>query len=85
VDFHANLERVGDARDLRDELPAAYRGRISGCLPPVVPQILDGSCGHERKRYNTANARRANGYVDRPLLRSEQAELVDQATRPALS
>ena len=35
--------------------------------------------------YVTAKARRANGYVDRPLLPSEQAQLVDEATRLALS
>jgi len=35
--------------------------------------------------YRTAKARRANGYVDRPLLRSEQARLVEEATRLALS
>jgi hypothetical protein len=30
-------------------------------------------------------ARRANGYVDRPLLPSEQTRLVEEATRLALS
>jgi hypothetical protein len=35
--------------------------------------------------YVTAKARRANGYVDRPLLPSEQALLVQEATRLALS
>jgi hypothetical protein len=35
--------------------------------------------------YVTAKARRANGYVDRPLVLSEQAQLVQQATRLALS
>jgi hypothetical protein len=35
--------------------------------------------------YKTAKARRANGYVDRPLLLSEQVRLVDDATRLALS
>jgi hypothetical protein len=35
--------------------------------------------------YRTAQARRANGYVDRPLLPSEQARLVEEATRLALS
>jgi hypothetical protein len=35
--------------------------------------------------YRTAKARRANGYVDRPLLPSEQARLVDEATRLAVS
>ena len=35
--------------------------------------------------YVTAKARRANGYVDRPLLPSEQALLVQKATRLALS
>jgi len=35
--------------------------------------------------YRSAKARRANGYVDRPLLAWEQARLVDQATRLALS
>ena len=35
--------------------------------------------------YVTAKARRANGYVDRPLLPSEQAQLVQEATRLALS
>ena len=35
--------------------------------------------------YVTAKARRANGYVDRPLLPSEQAQLVQEATRVALS
>jgi hypothetical protein len=31
--------------------------------------------------YLTAKARRANGYVDRPLLPSEQARLVEEARR----
>jgi hypothetical protein len=35
--------------------------------------------------YTTAKARRANGDLDRPLLPSEQAQLVDDATRLALS
>jgi len=34
--------------------------------------------------YRTAKARRANGYVDRPLWPSEQARLVAEATRLAL-
>jgi hypothetical protein len=33
--------------------------------------------------YASAQARRANGYADRPLLPSEQAKLVDDATRLA--
>ena len=33
--------------------------------------------------YVTAKARRANGYVDTPLLPSEQARLVEDATRRA--
>lgn len=35
--------------------------------------------------YRTAKARRANGYVDRPLPRSEHARLVKEVTRLALS
>jgi hypothetical protein len=35
--------------------------------------------------YRTAKARRANGYVDRPLMPSEQMRLVDDATRLALN
>jgi hypothetical protein len=35
--------------------------------------------------YATAKVRRANGDVDRPLLPSEQARLVEYATRLALS
>ena len=35
--------------------------------------------------YATAKARRANGYVDTPLLPSEQALLVEEATRLALN
>ena len=31
--------------------------------------------------YRTAKARRANGYSDRPLWPSEQARLVEEATR----
>jgi hypothetical protein len=38
-----------------------------------------------QKGYVTAKARRANGYMDRPLLPSEQAQLVQEATRLALS
>jgi hypothetical protein len=34
--------------------------------------------------YSTAKARRANGYVDRPLLPSERVRLIDEATRLAL-
>jgi len=34
--------------------------------------------------YRAANARRATGYVDRPLLPSEQVRLVNDATRLAL-
>jgi len=34
--------------------------------------------------YGTAKARRANGYVDKPLLPSEQARLIEDATRLAL-
>ena len=33
--------------------------------------------------YKTAEARRANGWVDRPLLPSEQVRLVEDATRLA--
>lgn len=33
--------------------------------------------------YRTAKARRANGYVDRPLLASEKTRLVEDATRLA--
>ena len=35
--------------------------------------------------YSTAKARRANGWVDRPLLPSEKLRLVEDATRLALS
>jgi len=35
--------------------------------------------------YKAANARRANGWVDRPLLPSEQQRLVEDATRLALA
>ena len=35
--------------------------------------------------YKTAKARRANGWVDRPLLPSEQVRLVEDATRLALT
>jgi hypothetical protein len=35
--------------------------------------------------YVTAKARQANGYVDRPLLPSEQARLVQEAALLALS
>lgn len=35
--------------------------------------------------YRPAKARRANGYVDRPLLPSEQARLVEEATRLAVN
>ena len=34
--------------------------------------------------YVTAKARRANGFVDKPLLPSEQAQLIEDATRLAL-
>jgi hypothetical protein len=34
--------------------------------------------------YETAKARCANGYEDRPLLASEQARLVEKATRLAV-
>lgn len=34
--------------------------------------------------YRTAKARRANGYVDRPLLPSEQVRLIGDATRVTL-
>ena len=37
-----------------------------------------------REGYRTAKARDSNGYVDRPLLPSEQARLVEDATRLAL-
>jgi len=43
-----------------------------------------GSCGRGAG-YNTAKARHADGYVGRPLLPSEQARLVDEATRLGLS
>jgi hypothetical protein len=35
--------------------------------------------------YRTAKARRANDYVDRPLLPAEQARLGEEATRRALT
>jgi hypothetical protein len=35
----------------------------------------------QQEGYRTARARRANGYVERPLLPSEQARLVEEATR----
>jgi len=38
-----------------------------------------------KQGYNTANAREVDGYVDMPLLPSEQARLVKDATRLALS
>jgi len=34
--------------------------------------------------YVTAKGRRANGYVDKPLLPSEQAQLIKDATRLSL-
>jgi hypothetical protein len=34
--------------------------------------------------YRTAKARRANSYVNRPLMPSEQVRLVEEATRLAL-
>ena len=34
--------------------------------------------------YRTAKARRANGWIDRPLLPSERVKLVEEATRLAL-
>ena len=34
--------------------------------------------------YVTAKARRANGYVDKPFLPSEQAQLIEDATQLAL-
>jgi len=34
--------------------------------------------------YQSAKARRANGYVVRPLLPSEQARLIERATQLAL-
>jgi hypothetical protein len=34
--------------------------------------------------YVTAKARQANGYIDKPLLPSEQARLIEDATRLAL-
>ena len=34
--------------------------------------------------YRTAEARRANGWVDRPLLSSERVKLVEEATPIAL-
>jgi len=34
--------------------------------------------------YVTAKARRANGYADKPLLPSEQAQLIEDATQLAL-
>ena len=37
-----------------------------------------------QRGYRTAKARRANGYVDRPLLPSEKTRLVEDATRLAL-
>jgi hypothetical protein len=37
-----------------------------------------------QRGYRTAKARRANGYVDRPLLPSEKTQLVKDATRLAL-
>ena len=39
----------------------------------------------QQEGYRTAKARRANGYVDKPLLPSEQVRLIDDATRLALS
>jgi len=44
-----------------------------------------GSCGPRKQGYNTAKTRRADGYVDMPLLPSEQARRVKDATRLALS
>jgi hypothetical protein len=35
--------------------------------------------------YRTAKARRANGYVDRPLLPSEKTRLIEDAKRLAMS
>jgi hypothetical protein len=37
------------------------------------------------KGYGTAKARRANDYVDRPLLPSEQLRVIEDATRLVLS
>ena len=54
--------------------------RISGRLPPVVPHITGRLVWAREKRYNTAKARRANGYVDRPLLPSEQRRLVGRSS-----
>ena len=51
-----------------------YVCRTSDDLPP-------GLCGCVSK----ATARRANGYVDRPLLPCEQLRLVEKATRLSLA
>jgi hypothetical protein len=40
--------------------------------------------GARGEGYRTAKARRANGWVDRPPLPSEQVRLVEDATRLAL-
>jgi hypothetical protein len=37
-----------------------------------------------KQGYRSAKARRANGYVDRPLMPSEQVRLVEDATQLAL-
>jgi hypothetical protein len=37
-----------------------------------------------KRGYRSAKARRANGYVDKPLLPFEQARLIEDATRLAL-
>jgi len=47
--------------------------------------LIDRPVWARQQDFSTAKARFANGYVDRPLMPSEQARLVEEAGRLAVS
>jgi len=70
VDFHS-----GGSRDA-----AGTRGIGQSRAPQPAKQEKPREEG-----YRTAKARRANGWMDRPLLPSEQVRLIEDATQLALT
>lgn len=52
--------------------------------PPTWDDLAARLVWARQEGYVTAKARRATGYVDRPLLPSEQMRLVEDATQLAL-
>jgi transposase len=96
VDFDGMKPLTAEALAARSSPPTVHRisvgARATCCSPDshtfvcrTWDDLAAGLVWARQEGYVTAKARRANGYVDRPLLPSEQSLLVEAATRLAFS